>query len=638
MKTKTVAAIDIGSNSLKLVIVKAAASDSFTVILQERERVRLGHETLKTHRLSPEAIDLSAETIAKFRQIAESRDADVILAVATASVREAENSDEFVREIQRQTGVRVEVLSSLEEARLIGVGASQNICNDECSLLNIDIGGGSTELSLMRDGEPHKLFSMKLGAVGLTEKFTLSNPPKAKEIENMRVEITNALDKPRRKINGETWKISTGTSGTILRLASVITPGSEKSPIELKKLSALNEKLTKMTTDERAELPGISRQRAEVVVAGAQILENVMRGLKIETLQPCGFALREGVIIDYLREIEAESLPPVPDVEDKRLRVEITNALDKPRRKINGETWKISTGTSGTILRLASVITPGSEKSPIELKKLSALNEKLTKMTTDERAELPGISRQRAEVVVAGAQILENVMRGLKIETLQPCGFALREGVIIDYLREIEAESLPPVPDVEDKRLRGVFAIGRRFGYEENHAIQIATFAEKIFDALAPIYNLERHHRTLLSAAALLHEVGYHVSHESHHKHTLYLIKHSELIGFSETEKLIIGNAARYHRGSLPKEKHTDFMAMSEYDQAITVKLGGILRLAVALNRNNENRIKTIEFKRANGSVRLKLTGKDDLTAEIQAVELKKDLFEIAFDCELKTV
>ena len=70
----------------------------------------------------------------------------------------------------------------------------------------------------------------------------------------------------------------------------------------------------------------------------------------------------------------------------------------------------------------------------------------------------------------------------LKIETLQPCGFALREGVIIDYLREIEAESLPPVPDVEDKRLRGVFAIGRRFGYEEKHALQVSNLAEKIFD------------------------------------------------------------------------------------------------------------------------------------------------------------
>ncbi len=504
METQTVAAIDIGSNSLKLVIVKAAASDSFTVILQERERVRLGHETLKTHRLSTEAINLSAETINKFRSIAKSRKADIILAVATASVREAENADEFVREIERQTGIRVEVLSSLEEARLIGVATSQSICNNECSLLNIDIGGGSTELSLMRDGEPHKLFSMKLGAVGLTEKFIFSNPPKQSEIENMRFEIATALD--------------------------------------------------------------------------------------------------------------------------------------KPRIKLNGETWKFSTGTSGTILRLGSVLNSNSEKLPIEIKKLSNLNEKLVKMTTLERSEISGISRQRAEVVVAGGQILESVMRALKIETLQPCGFALREGVIIDYLREIEAESLPPVPDVEDKRLRGVFAIGRRFGYEESHALQVANLAETIFDSLAPVYNLERHHRTLLSAAALLHDVGYHISHESHHKHTLYLIKHSEMIGFSEIEKLIIANVARYHKGSLPKEKHADFMFLSETERDFTAKLGGILRLADALDRGYESRVKNIEFKHERQTVFLKLSGKDNLTAERQAVELKKDLFELAFDCKLETI
>ena len=124
---QTIAAIDIGSNSIKLAVVKASAADSFTIILQERERVRLGHETLKTHRLSDEAINLSADAINKFRAIAENRNADVILAVATASVREAGNAMHFVNEIERRTGVRVEILSSLEEARLIGVAAAQKM-------------------------------------------------------------------------------------------------------------------------------------------------------------------------------------------------------------------------------------------------------------------------------------------------------------------------------------------------------------------------------------------------------------------------------------------------------------------------------------------------------------------------------
>ncbi len=502
MKTQKLAAIDIGSNSLKLVIIEAAASDSFTVLLQDRERVRLGHETLKNHFLSEEAIDLSAAAIAKFRSIADSREVDSILAVATASVREAENAAEFVDEIERRTGVRIEILSSLEEARLIGVAVAQFYGANKESLLNIDIGGGSTELSLMVNGQPDKLFSMKLGAVGLTEKFLFSNPPKTKEIKNLLAEIGFALKQPVRKMEGEKWSFSTGTSGTILNLAALL-----------------------------------------------------------------------------------------------------------------------------------NIQTP--EKTEIPLKKLIALNKTLAKVSLEKRIQMPVISPTRAEVIVAGGLILEGVMRTLNIQTLQPCSYALREGVIIDHLREIEAESLPPVPDVEDIRLRDVFAIGRRFGYEEQHALQVAALAEKIFDALAPIYNLKRHGRTLLAAAALLHDIGYHISHEAHHKHSLYLIKHSEITGFSENEKLMIANIARYHRKALPKDKHLDFMELNEKDRKITARLGGILRIADALDRGYENHVKDIQFKLSKRNLNLKLVSEQDCTIERKAIEQKKDLFESAFDCNL---
>jgi exopolyphosphatase/guanosine-5'-triphosphate,3'-diphosphate pyrophosphatase len=115
-------------------------------------------------------------------------------------------------------------------------------------------------------------------------------------------------------------------------------------------------------------------------------------------------------------------------------------------------------------------------------------------------------------------------MRALGVNLLRTCSWALREGVLSDRLREIEAESRPPVPDIADHRLRGVHAVGRRFGYEEAHARQVARLAEEIFDQLAGSdapATLTRHHRTLLSAAALLHDVGYHIAHESHHKRTL---------------------------------------------------------------------------------------------------------------------
>jgi exopolyphosphatase/guanosine-5'-triphosphate,3'-diphosphate pyrophosphatase len=505
MKTQKLAAIDIGSNSIKLAIVEAAASDSFTVILQERERVRLG-ETLKTRFITNEDLKKSVTAIGKFRSIAESRQVDKIIAVATASVREAKNSLEFVGEVEAKTGVKVEVLSSIEEARLIGIAAVQNAGQQKGTLLNIDIGGGSTELSLMRDGLPEELFSMKLGAVSLTERFLLSDPPKDKEIKALQQEIANALERPTRELKGKYWQVSAGTSGTILNLASL-------------------------------------------------------------------------------------------------LNFQTSHTMDKTAQ--------------------------------LQFKRLVGLNQMLAKISLDQRGKLPDISPQRAEVIVAGGQILEGVMRALKIKMLQPCSYALREGVIIDYLREIENESLPPMPDVNDANLRGVFAIGRRYGYEEKHALQVAFLAEKIFDALALAYKFERHQRTLLSAAALLHDVGFHIAHESHHKHSYYLIKHSEITGFSETEKQIIANLARYHRGTTPRDKHPEFNSLSESEQGLVWKLGGILRLADALDRSYENLVKDVRFTRQGEDLMLEIVSETDTQKEREAVEMKKGMFEQAYHCNL---
>src|SRR5215471_17465442 len=155
-----IAAIDIGSNSIKLVVVDAAASDSFAVLAREKDIARLGHDTLRQGRLSPAAIERAVECVKRFRSIAEARGAERIIAVATASVREARNSAQLIKDVERKAGVAVEVLSSIEEGRLIGLAAAQACAGSSPSLLNIDIGGGSTEISLMRDGAPAALVSV----------------------------------------------------------------------------------------------------------------------------------------------------------------------------------------------------------------------------------------------------------------------------------------------------------------------------------------------------------------------------------------------------------------------------------------------------------------------------------------------
>jgi exopolyphosphatase/guanosine-5'-triphosphate,3'-diphosphate pyrophosphatase len=503
------AAIDIGSNSIKIVVVEATTSESFAVLGREKESVRLGHETLRNGELSPEAIERAADTIGRFRSIAETRGAEKIITVATASVREARNANEFISEIEKQTNIRVEVLSSIEEARLIGLAVAQNCVNRGESFVNIDIGGGSTELTVMDEGAPVALYSMKLGAVGLTERHLQTDPPKQKELKNLRNEIRSALERPARELKNVKWQRATGTSGTIISIGEAL----------------------------------------------------------------------------YLQDV----------------------------------------GLTQLTARIPFDIT---------INKLEKFNERTSALNVGECRNIPGISVQRSEILIAGGQILEGVMNALKIVELKTCDYALREGVIIDYLREMEAESLPPMPDVSDPRLRSVQAVGKRFGYEEIHAHTVARLAELIFDSLSQTYVLTRHQRLLLSAAALLHDAGYHIAHESHHKHALYLIKNSELTGFSEAERNIIANIARYHRGALPKERHIDYIALSEKDQKTVWCLGAILRIADAFDRRYDSRVKTLKCESKGNNVHIQLHSDIECEREIEAAIQKREMFQLAFGCK----
>jgi exopolyphosphatase/guanosine-5'-triphosphate,3'-diphosphate pyrophosphatase len=510
------AAIDIGSNSIKLIVVEAAGSDSFAVLARDKEVVRLGRDTLRQGFLDRAAIERAAETIKRFRSMAEARRAERVLAIATASVREAANAAEFIAEVERRSGVRVEILSGIEEARLIGVAASFGcVLVAGAPLINVDIGGGSTEVSLMRDGVPRELVSVKLGAVALTERFVSNDPPKPKELRALRETIRAAMERPARELKGERWRHATGTSGTIIALG------------ELFRLRALRE-----------------------------------AGREASGAQPAG----------------------------------------------------------------AGLVLP----------QLARLNERLAAMSLAERRSVAGLSAQRAEIIVAGGQVLEGVMRALGINYLRTCDYALREGVVIDYLRKVEAEKSPPVPDISDPRLRGVHAVGHRFGYEDAHARQVARLAEKLFDALADEYTLTRQQRTLLAAAALLHDAGYHIAHDGHHKHALYLIKHSELTGFSEAEREVIANVARYHRGATPKDRHADFAALNPQDRQTVSRLAGILRIADAFDRGHDSSVEDLSLSYSGHVVHVQLLAAHDCEREIFAADQKRDLFEQAFECRVE--
>lgn len=508
------AAIDIGSNSIKLAVVDAAASDSFAVITREKEFVKLGHQTLRKGHISRSALNRAVECLQRFRSIAEARGAESVVATATASVREADNATQFVREVEQKCGIKVEVLSGIEEARLIGLAASQACAMAGTTNLNLDIGGGSTEISVFRSGVPLALFSVDLGAIGLSEEFLRTDPPKTKELAELRHQIQAAFERPARELRNAAWQQASGTSGTVLALGAAL-------------------RARRATDTQRRNQPA---QPSEINI-------------------PFGLLVR--------------------------------------------------------------------------------LNMNLASLTVSERKRLAGISAQRSEIIVAGGQILEGAMRALRLNSLLTCEWALREGVIIDRLRELEAESRPPVAHVADPKMRSVHAVGRRFGYEEAHSLQVARLAEKIFDSLAPLAELTRHQRILLSAAALLHDIGYHIAHGSHHKHALYLIKNSELTGFSEGERAVIANIARYHRGSSPKERHPDFSALNPADRDSVYRLGAILRLADGLDRTHESRVRELECIVSEGEVSIVLQSEGDCEKELIEAERRRPIFEEAFNLKL---
>lgn len=297
-----VAAIDIGSNSLKLVIGEGDA-DTFSVVDGDRMRLRLGGDVQRNGSISDELIGRSIEAVSRFRKTAESREAEEILAVATAAVRAASNRDEYIRAVEDSTGVRIEVLDALEEARLIGVSADAYFGRQYGPVLNIDIGGGSTEISLFVEGAPAALFSMPIGAVTLTAKCITSDPPSKSDLESLVREIAVALREPVEGLQDRSWGVASATSGTSMHLAGLLNfdTAAEFPSIEVEKLSALSRMMTRMNLEERAKLPGISVHRSEVLVAGAFILEGIMTALGIDVIKPCGYSLREGVAIDYLR-------------------------------------------------------------------------------------------------------------------------------------------------------------------------------------------------------------------------------------------------------------------------------------------------------------------------------------------------
>ncbi|MEL6603090.1 MAG: Ppx/GppA phosphatase family protein [Cyanobacteria bacterium J06614_10] len=311
------AAIDIGTNSIHMVIAKIDPSlPSFNVIGKEKDTVRLGDFCESTGNLTEEAMQRGVDSLKRCLQIAESLQADDVVAVATSAVREAGNGQVFIDRVKRELGLSINLIAGKEEARRIYLGVISGMELKGKPHAIIDIGGGSTEL-ILGNGGPHDfLSSSKVGAVRLTSRFVSTDPVSKKEYDYLRAYVNGVLEptvdslkKQLRKNNpaGTPLKLI-GTSGTIECLAILVAmekTGLEPDPINGYRLSYDDlshwlHRLRKMSYQERLSLPGMSDRRAEIIVAGAVILKTAMELLGVDQLKICERALREGVVVDWM--------------------------------------------------------------------------------------------------------------------------------------------------------------------------------------------------------------------------------------------------------------------------------------------------------------------------------------------------
>ncbi|MEP6658703.1 MAG: Ppx/GppA phosphatase family protein [Acidimicrobiales bacterium] len=303
----TLAAIDVGTNSLHLVVARLLDGGGFEVVEREKEAVRLGSGPGDMKQLGADAMDRGIAALDRMRQVAAISGAPV-RAVATSAVREAENRDEFVRRAREEAGVDVEVISGIEEARLIHLGVLQALPVFDAPILVVDIGGGSTEVVLGFRGEVRASRSLKLGHLRLTDRFFIGERLRGRDVMAARSFVRSALVPFVHEVEHHGFKMAAGSSGTIQALARLVQP-------DLRVTNAFTftrDQLTKVidallsadTAAKRREIEGIEPARADVIVAGALILEQVMDAFGAQSLMVSDYALREGVLLDTVGRTE----------------------------------------------------------------------------------------------------------------------------------------------------------------------------------------------------------------------------------------------------------------------------------------------------------------------------------------------
>jgi exopolyphosphatase/guanosine-5'-triphosphate,3'-diphosphate pyrophosphatase len=297
----TFAAVDIGSNSVRLKIAKTERGRLVT-LHEDREVTRLGESVFANQTLDPQAMASTMQVLRRFHRAVQEHAVDRVRVVATSALRDAKNSRAFVDWVRTATGWKVEVISGLEEGRLIHLGLVSIARIAHRRALLIDLGGGSCELTLSIDGHIDDMVSLPIGAVRLTQTFLHHEPPKKKELEQMRGIVQREVSRIRKRITHARLQISIATSGTSAALASLhaakIRGYDENKPQTVPQAAVVQllKELSRRNLAQRCALPGIGPRRAEIIIAGAMVFAELMHLCNLSSFRYLPLGLRDGLL------------------------------------------------------------------------------------------------------------------------------------------------------------------------------------------------------------------------------------------------------------------------------------------------------------------------------------------------------
>ena len=468
-----IAAIDIGSNSIRQIVADVSTNGQIRVVDEMKAAPRLGTGLTETNMLADEPMRLAVESLIRMATLARQLGAKRIEAVATSAVRDAINGPAFIARVRQETGLRVRILVGEEEARLAFRSALAHFELGHGRAVVMDIGGGSLELALSAEGLVERLISLPYGALRLTEQF-LGASPRAKDVRKLRKYVREGILK---SLPVRDWRGADviGSGGTFTNLAGI-------------------------------------------------------------------YLARQGM--RAARSVHGTRIP----------RVEVEHVL-----------------------------------------------EMLQEMTVEERLTVQGLNSGRADIIVAGLAVAAEVLARVEPRDLAASAYGIREGLLLEVARV-----MPSIADPGEARSRSVREFAERCHYEEPHSRQVQRLALQLFDSIGERLGCAAEDRRILSDAALLHDVGYHINYEGHNKHSYHLILHADLLGMSPTEQVIVAHVGRYHRGAPPnRRKHLAYAQLDKRTRARIKRLSAILRVADGFDRGHVSAVDKVKVRWMERALRL---------------------------------